>query len=190
MKHFVFQLRVSNSKVKEYKLNLRVSNSKFDLIFYEVESVTGKKNFVKNFRVSNSMCDVILRNSRIPNLTKILLLYWTRLLRTQSSLAYEDHEMLLGIHSARESLVKWLVLPVCRKKTPKVGKVLVKLFLFSISNLESLFRILYRHKSIYFFNLDLNRGCLVYMFSLGFSGSTFLTNLRQQFLLRKFFSCM
>ena len=31
------------------------------------------------------------------------------------------------------------------------------------------------------FNPDLNRGCLVYMFSLRFSGSKFLINLQQQF---------
>ena len=29
------------------------------------------------------------------------------------------------------------------------------------------------------FNRDLNRGCLVYMFSLSFSGSKFLINLRR-----------
>ena len=29
------------------------------------------------------------------------------------------------------------------------------------------------------FNRDLNRGCLVYMFSLSFSGSLFLVNLRR-----------
>ena len=32
-----------------------------------------------------------------------------------------------------------------------------------------------------FFNRDLNRGCLVYMFSLRFSESKFLINLRRQF---------
>ena len=37
------------------------------------------------------------------------------------------------------------------------------------------------------FNRDLNRGCLVYMFSLRFSGSKFLTNLRRQFGVRKIF---
>ena len=36
---------------------------------------------------------------------------------------------------------------------------------------------------------SLNRGCLVYMFSLRFSGSNFLINLRRQFRERKFFSC-
>ena len=36
------------------------------------------------------------------------------------------------------------------------------------------------------FNRDLNRGCLVYMFSLRFSGSKFLVNLRRQFRVRKF----
>ena len=41
----------------------RVSNSKFNLILYEVELLTRKKNFYKNFRVSNSKCDAILRNS-------------------------------------------------------------------------------------------------------------------------------
>ena len=39
------------------------------------------------------------------------------------------------------------------------------------------------------FNRDLNRGCLVYMFSLRFSGSKFLMNLRRQFRVRKIFSC-
>ena len=39
------------------------------------------------------------------------------------------------------------------------------------------------------FNRDLNRGCLVYKFSLRFSGSKFLINLRWQFRLRKVFSC-
>ena len=37
------------------------------------------------------------------------------------------------------------------------------------------------------FNRDLNRGCLVYMFSLRFSGSKFLINLRRQFCVRKIF---
>ena len=41
----------------------------------------------------------------------------------------------------------------------------------------------------YLFNRDLNRDCLVYMFSLRFSGSKFLLNLRRQFRVRKFFSC-
>ena len=39
------------------------------------------------------------------------------------------------------------------------------------------------------FNHDLNRGCLVYIFSLRFSGSKILINLRRQFRARKFFSC-
>ena len=38
-----------------------------------------------------------------------------------------------------------------------------------------------------FFNSDLNRGCLVYMFSLRFSGSKFLINLPRQFRVRKIF---
>ena len=37
------------------------------------------------------------------------------------------------------------------------------------------------------FNRDLNRGCLVYMFSLRFSGSKFLINLLWQFRVRKIF---
>ena len=44
---------------------------------------------------------------------------------------------------------------------------------------------------IYFvclFNRDLSHGCLVYMFSLRFSGSKFLIN-RRQFRARKIFSC-
>ena len=39
-----------------------------------------------------------------------------------------------------------------------------------------------------FFNRDLNCGCLVYMFSLRFSGSNLLINSRRQFLVRKNFS--
>ena len=38
------------------------------------------------------------------------------------------------------------------------------------------------------FNRDLNHGCLVYMFSLRFSRSEFLINLRRQFRVRKIFS--
>ena len=37
------------------------------------------------------------------------------------------------------------------------------------------------------FSRDLNRGCLVYMFSLRFSGSKFSINLRRQFCVRKSF---
>ena len=37
------------------------------------------------------------------------------------------------------------------------------------------------------FNRYLNRGCLVYMFSLSFSGSKFLLNLRRQFRVGKIF---
>ena len=40
----------------------------------------------------------------------------------------------------------------------------------------------------YFFNRDVNRGRLVYIFSLRFSGSKFLLNLRRQFHVRKNFS--
>ena len=44
-------------------------------------------------------------------------------------------------------------------------------------------------RQIKLFNRNLNRGCLVYMFSLRFSGSKILINLRRQFRARKFFSC-
>ena len=46
-----------------------------------------------------------------------------------------------------------------------------------------------RLNSTHFFNQDLNCGCLVYMFSLRFSGSKFLINLRRQFRARKIFLC-
>ena len=39
MKFFIFQLQFSNSKVEKSKFNLRVSNSKFNLMFYKVELV-------------------------------------------------------------------------------------------------------------------------------------------------------
>ena len=38
-----------------------------------------------------------------------------------------------------------------------------------------------------FFNRDLDRGCLVRMFSLRFSGSKFLIDLPRQFCVRKIF---
>ena len=38
-----------------------------------------------------------------------------------------------------------------------------------------------------FFNRYLSRGCLVYMFSVRFSGSKFLRNLQRQFPVRKIF---
>ena len=41
-------------------------------MFYEAELATRKKNFYKNFWVNNSKCDVVLRNSRIPNLLQAL----------------------------------------------------------------------------------------------------------------------
>ena len=45
-----------------------------------------------------------------------------------------------------------------------------------------------KHSLMYIsFNRSLNRGCLVYMFLLRFSGSKFLINLRQQFRVRKIF---
>ena len=42
-------------------------------------------------------------------------------------------------------------------------------------------------KCFYLFKRYLNRGCLVYMFSLRFSGSKFLIKLRRQFRVCKFF---
>ena len=41
--------------------------------------------------------------------------------------------------------------------------------------------------SLVLFNRDLNRGCLIYMFSLHFLENNFLVNLRWQFRLREFF---
>ena len=41
--------------------------------------------------------------------------------------------------------------------------------------------------NLFLFNPDLNRRCLVYMFSLRFSRRKFLINLRRQFRARKFF---
>ena len=44
------------------------------------------------------------------------------------------------------------------------------------------------HIHQYFFNRDLNCVCLIYMFSLRFSGSKFFINLRRQFPVRKILS--
>ena len=42
---FYFSTSVNNLKVKKQKFSLRVNNSKWNLMFYEVELVTRKKNF-------------------------------------------------------------------------------------------------------------------------------------------------
>ena len=49
--------------MEKLKVRLRVSNSKFNLINYELELVTRKKNFYKRFRVIKSKCDAILHYS-------------------------------------------------------------------------------------------------------------------------------
>ena len=71
----------------------------------------------------------------------------------------------------------------CDSRNP----VLLDLFLSFDADICYLFR---SFPSIgkFLFNRDLNRSCLVYMFSLSFSGSKFLINLRQQFRVRKIFS--
>ena len=55
--------------------------------------------------------------------------------------------------------------------------------------LENMYPISNKLNTWVFFNRDLNRSCLVYMFSLRFSGSKFLIHLRRQFRVRKIFSC-
>ena len=52
--------------------------------------------------------------------------------------------------------------------------------------MESSKILFHEYKNIYF-NHDLNRGCLVYMFSLRFSGRKFLINLWQYFHVHKIF---
>ena len=47
--------------------------------------------------------------------------------------------------------------------------------------------ILIKEENYFSFNCHLNRGFLVYMFSLRFSGSKVLINLRRQFRVRKIF---
>ena len=61
MKFFIFQLWVNNLRKFEekQKFSFRVNNSKWNLMFYEVELATWKNNFYKNFPVSNSNCEVI-----------------------------------------------------------------------------------------------------------------------------------
>ena len=58
-------------------------------------------------------------------------------------------------------------------------------------NLKFYYKLIERVKLVnfFFFNRDLNRGWLAYMFSLRFSGSKFLINLLRQFRVRKNFSC-
>ena len=60
MKFFIFQLRVSSLKVEKEKLKPWVIKSNFNLIFYEVESLTQNKNLwvceFCNSRISNPIC--------------------------------------------------------------------------------------------------------------------------------------
>ena len=66
-KNVIFQLRVSNSKVEKLKLKRRVRNSKRNLMFFEVELATRRKNLCKNFELVTqsvaSFCITRLRNS-------------------------------------------------------------------------------------------------------------------------------
>ena len=65
-------------------------------------------------------------------------------------------------------------------------------YVFTIENIFGSLKWFFIRKTLrwfLFFNRDLNRGCLVYMFTLRFSGSKFLINLQQQFRARKIFSC-
>ena len=62
MKFFIFHLRISNSKLQKQKLNLRVRDSKFNLINYELHLEIRKKKFYKNVRVSNSKCGILFCN--------------------------------------------------------------------------------------------------------------------------------
>ena len=73
---FFFLTSSQNWNVEKEKLNLEVSNSKFNLIFYKVELVTRKKNFYQNFWVSNSKYDVILCNS-VKQLDLVTREFWT-----------------------------------------------------------------------------------------------------------------
>ena len=58
---------------------------------------------------------------------------------------------------------------------------LVRAFTCILNNLITILCVL--------FNRDLNRGCLLYMFPVRFSGSKLLVNLRWQFRVRKIVSC-
>ena len=75
---------------------------------------------------------------------------------------------------------------------------IMRFFLFSFIFLTTLPIFTVTSSSIIFFGLplnftlfnrDLNRRCLVYVFSLHFSGNKFLVNLWRQFRVRKIFSC-
>ena len=60
--------------------------------------------------------------------------------------------------------------------------------MFIFERVSSITNCYFKTKSIsYLFNRDLNRGCLVYTFSLRFLGSRFVINIRQQFRVRIFF---
>ena len=79
---FVFQLRVRNTKVKKQEINLRVTKSKFSLIFFEFELINRKWNFYKIFeliiRSVTSLCIT-------PNLNSYITLYFLKLLLKGSS---------------------------------------------------------------------------------------------------------
>ena len=49
MKFVIFQLRVSNLREEKKKLNLRVSNSKFKILFHEVEFENSKSRSLSQY---------------------------------------------------------------------------------------------------------------------------------------------
>ena len=83
-----------------------------------------------------------------------------------------------------------LVLYVCSWNWEEL-KIVDKEFSLYIKKTPAFFNISISDKwkwiSLFLFNRHLNRGCLVYMFSLLFSGSKFLLNLWRQFRVRKIF---
>ena len=83
MKLFIFQLRVSNSKVEKEKLNLQVSNSKFNSIFYEVELVIDIWWWEGN--VNHLYHNIVIPNSETCITTDASSYGWSAVMDSQST---------------------------------------------------------------------------------------------------------
>ena len=98
-----------------------------------------------------------------------------RLNKILNKMTWKDMSRVPGLSLWRELDYQWIETYV-PSFSNCLNKFLSHCWLHSVDHCDQ-FLITLRN----FFNRDLNRGCLVYMFSLHFSGSKFLINLQRKF---------
>ena len=98
-----------------------------------------------------------------------------RLNKILNKMTWKDMSRVSGLSLWRELDYQWIETYV-PSFSNCLNKFLSHCWLHSVDHCDQ-FLITLRN----FFNRDLNRGCLVYMFSLRYSGSKFLINLQRKF---------